>query len=130
MASILKVDEMQGVTSAGDITITGEGGAATMQLQQGLAKCWHDANNAAVLEDSLNISSSVDNGTGNYQFNINNNMSAANYAIPNTTSVAEISEIDAGDQATNRYDIQVFGRQDSFSNADNITQAVVHGDLA
>ena len=25
MASILKVDEMQGVTSAGDITITGEG---------------------------------------------------------------------------------------------------------
>ena len=39
MASILKVDEMQGVTSAGDITITGEG-TATMQLQQGLAKCW------------------------------------------------------------------------------------------
>jgi hypothetical protein len=35
MASILKVDAMQGVTSAGDITITSEGGAATMQLQQG-----------------------------------------------------------------------------------------------
>jgi hypothetical protein len=30
MASILKVDSMQGVTSAGDITITSEGGAATM----------------------------------------------------------------------------------------------------
>ena len=29
MASILKVDEMQGVTSAGDITITSEGGSAT-----------------------------------------------------------------------------------------------------
>ena len=40
MASILKVDEMQGVTSAGDITITGEG-TATMQLQQGLCvKMW------------------------------------------------------------------------------------------
>ena len=38
MASILKVDEMQGVTSAGDITITGEGGSATMQLQQGWRK--------------------------------------------------------------------------------------------
>jgi len=128
--STIIADNLTGKTAAGNVTVTSEGGAATMQLQQGLAKCWHDANNAAVLEDSLNISSSVDNGTGNYQFNINNNMSAANYAIPNTTSVAEISEIDAGDQATNRYDIQVFGRQDSFSNADNITQAVVHGDLA
>ena len=37
MASILKVDEMQGVTSAGDITITGEG-TATMKLQSGVAK--------------------------------------------------------------------------------------------
>jgi len=128
--STIIADNLTGKTAAGNVTVTSEGGAATFQLQQGLAKCWHDANNAAVLEDSLNISSSVDNGTGNYQFNINNNMSAANYAIPNTTSVAEISEIDAGDQATNRYDIQVFGRQDSFSNADNITQAVVHGDLA
>ena len=38
MASILKVDAMQGVTAAGDITITSEGGAATQSLQQGLAK--------------------------------------------------------------------------------------------
>ena len=38
MASILKVDEMQGVTSAGDITITSERRRATMQLQQGFAK--------------------------------------------------------------------------------------------
>ena len=30
MASILKVDEMQGVTSAGNITITSEGGGATV----------------------------------------------------------------------------------------------------
>ena len=34
MASILKVDEMQGVTSAGDITITGEGGTGTMQCSR------------------------------------------------------------------------------------------------
>ena len=33
MASILKVDEMQGVTSAGNITITSEGGSATQSLQ-------------------------------------------------------------------------------------------------
>jgi len=40
MASILKVDDLRGNTAAGNITITGEGGAATMQLQQGVMKCW------------------------------------------------------------------------------------------
>ena len=36
--SEIKVDTLTGKTSAGDITVTSEGGAATMQLQQGLAK--------------------------------------------------------------------------------------------
>ena len=40
MASILKVDDLRGNTAAGNITITSEGGAATMQLQQGVAKAW------------------------------------------------------------------------------------------
>ena len=38
MASILKVDALQGITSAGDITVTSAGGAATQSLQQGLSK--------------------------------------------------------------------------------------------
>ena len=38
MASILKVDEMQGVTSAGDITITSEGGSATHAVAAGAGK--------------------------------------------------------------------------------------------
>ena len=38
MAGILKVDDLRGNTSAGDITITSEGGSATMQLQQGVLK--------------------------------------------------------------------------------------------
>ena len=44
MASVLKVDEMQGVTSAGDITITGEGGTVHESLQQGLCKAWLNMN--------------------------------------------------------------------------------------
>ena len=38
--SEIKVDTLTGKTTAGDITVTSEGGAATMQLQQGLAKAW------------------------------------------------------------------------------------------
>ena len=61
MASILKVDAMQGVTSAGDITITSEGGAATQSLQQGLAKFWVNvASNQTTVNDSLNMSSVSD----------------------------------------------------------------------
>ena len=87
MASILKVDEMQGVTSAGDITITSEGGSATQSLQQGLAKHWinldSDAGTPAAL-DSLNTASVSDNGTGIPEnFNIEEN-STLGFKIINT----------------------------------------------
>ena len=34
------VNKLTGKTSAGDIDVVSEGGNATMQLQQGLAKAW------------------------------------------------------------------------------------------
>ena len=37
--STVITDNLTGKTSAGDVTITSEGGSATMQLQQGVAKC-------------------------------------------------------------------------------------------
>ena len=77
MASILKVDAMQGVTSAGDITITSEGGAATQSLQQGLAKVWSRFNGSSFAGvDSFNQASLVDAGTGIYQVNMTNPYSA------------------------------------------------------
>ena len=82
MASILKVDEMQGVTSAGDITITSEGGSATQSLQQGLAKGWCNFDgslSSLSARDSLNSSSLTDNGTGNYTNTLTNNMGNVNY---------------------------------------------------
>ena len=79
MASILKVDALQGITAAGDITVTSEGGAATQSLQQGLAKAWcHTSDN--VIDDSLNFSSSTDNATGDYTVNFANNMANVTYA--------------------------------------------------
>ena len=80
MASILKVDALQGITSAGDITVTSEGGAATQSLQQGLAKAWHKANAAGTtLNDSLNVSSLGDQGTGQQVINLTSSMNNANY---------------------------------------------------
>ena len=87
MASILKVDELRGIASAGSITVTSEGGAATQSLQQGLAKAWANADaNAATItsRDSLNISSWTDYGTSNYGVNLNNSMADTNYAFYGT----------------------------------------------
>ena len=78
MASILKVDELRGIASAGSITVTSEGGAATQSLQQGLVKTWVNFLGAGTvaIRDSFNAASLTDNGTGNYT--ITNTSSMAN----------------------------------------------------
>ena len=82
MSSIL-VDNLTGKTTAGSVTVTSENGAATMQLQQGLCKCWgHFEGSDGTLDDSLNTSSVTDgSGLGNYNVSINNNMNNVNYAL-------------------------------------------------
>ena len=82
MASILKVDAMQGVTSAGDISIASEGGAATQSLQQGLAKAWgsFEQSGTHTFRDSLNFSSITDAGVGKSTFVFANNMATSDYA--------------------------------------------------
>ena len=82
MASILKVDELQGITAAGDITVTSEGGAATQSLQQGLVKQWSNFNGSGTLavNDSFNTSSVTDNGTGDYRSGITTNFGNDDYS--------------------------------------------------
>lgn len=85
MASILKVDELQGITAAGDITITSEGGAATQSLQQGLVKSYMALNGQGTISvrGSLNATSLTDVATGEYQYSFVNNMQNNEY-VPNT----------------------------------------------
>ena len=86
MAGILKVDDLRGNTAAGDITITSEGGSATMQLQQGLVKMNRSfVQSSATVQDSFNISSLSDLGTGRTTANYSNNFSHNNHPL-NATS--------------------------------------------
>ena len=80
--STIIADNLTGKTSAGSITVTSEGGAATQSLQQGLAKCWVNwvGNGTVSISDSLNTSSMTDRGVGKYTANINNAMSNAVYS--------------------------------------------------
>jgi hypothetical protein len=80
MSTIL-VDNLTGKTSAGSITVTSEGGAATQSLQQGLAKCWYCVDVAdQILDDSFSVSSLTDNGTGDTSANMTNNFNNAFYS--------------------------------------------------
>lgn len=81
MSTIL-VDNLTGKTTAGSITVTSEGGAATQSLQQGLAKCWTNFNGTGTIaaRDSLNLSSLTDNSTGNYTSSWSSALANASYS--------------------------------------------------
>jgi|TARA_R110000737_G_scaffold57269_1_gene82413 hypothetical protein len=82
MASLLKVDALTGVTAAGSISVTGEGGSTTTNLQQGLAKYWVTFSMVTVsqVHDSLNHSSFTDNSTGNASISFTNSFSNTLYS--------------------------------------------------
>ena len=137
MASILKVDEMQGVTSAGDITITGEG-TATMKLQSGVAKAFvrYDANTSLSVNKSFNVSSVTDNSTGYQTPNFTNAFSDADYIV-----TVGVNDVDASSSfyALNPHTYVTGGvGLDSWKQTGGTTTQIdvnrnhvtVHGDLA
>jgi hypothetical protein len=91
MASQLKVDKITGVTTAGSIDVTGEGGSTTTNLQQGLTKfrSMHSGDSPTV-DDSLNQSSLDDLSAGNYRYNFTNNFSNGFYT-PSALSTEDAS---------------------------------------
>ena len=83
MTSQLKVDKLQGRTTAGSIVVTSEGTSVETNLQQGLGKFWVNFDgtaSGAASRDSFNISGMTDVGTGDYIISINNNMANDDYA--------------------------------------------------
>tara|TARA_B100000902_G_scaffold215095_1_gene204547 strand:- start:792 stop:1205 length:414 start_codon:yes stop_codon:yes gene_type:complete len=137
MASVLKVDDLRGNTASGNITITSEGGAATMQLQQGVAKAWMNFNgrNTSTILDSFNYSSMVDNGVGDYTLTVTNAMNNSNYSHSGTAgwSVETLINISPAHNSTavtttvTRYAVTY---QNSFSFDSNKISTSLHGDLA
>ena len=81
MASVLKVDTITGVTTAGSTSVTGEGNSTTTNLQQGLAKVWGQGEgDTTTLIDSFNQSAFTDNATGQFIHNFTNNMGNDDYS--------------------------------------------------
>ena len=130
MASILKVDTITGVSTAGSIAVTGEGNSTTTNLQQGLVKAWAKCTNAAGLDDSFNISGGTDNGTGDYTYAYTNNMANGNFCQVTDTTYASLSSYDGGEMLAASFNVRIFTRQDSLELIDDVHVSQVSGDLA
>ena len=129
MSTIL-VNTLTGTSTAGSIAVTGEGNSTTTNLQQGLAKAWLRATAAAAVSDSLNVSSGVDHGIGDYSFattNAFNNINYANVWTVYTTAGRNAIRNDSRD-ATDTLAVEVNNL--SGSNVDHATNGTSHGDLA
>lgn len=139
--STIIADNLTGKTSAGSITVTSEGGAATQSLQQGLAKsCAEIGAGGGSLPDSFNISSLDDDGTGQYGLNFTNNMSNSNYSASLTMTYdhgiqnASARVIAVESKTTSSVEIEtgyvtsvgIFYQHDIEANANSTN----HGDLA
>ena len=139
--SEIKVDTLTGKTSAGDVTITSEGGAVTMQLQQGVAKNWINFTGTSTVttNDSLNASSVTDSGTGLYIPSITNAMSNANYSYnymlqrAATNDVIFVTQKQSVNPTTTTYNTRTFHvDHDTAPTAEDadIVCCAIHGDLA
>ena len=131
MASILKVDTLTGVTTAGSISVTGEGNSTTTNLQQGLAKAFIVGTDAAGITNSLNVGSGTDNGTGNYSYSYVNNMANSNWCFSGSSeAAARMLTLDVASVAkdSNGFDVRLYihnGNEDDRSHGGQL-----HGDLA
>lgn len=145
--SELKVDTLTGKTTAGNVTVTSENGAATFQMQQGLAKAWmrYTTSTTTVTRDSFNVSTESDNGPGDTTFTFTNNMQNTYYsisaianlntssAVPNRMGIGTNStgETDYTTTSTVRIISHTGNGTTSGNPIDNLTAgALVLGDLA
>ena len=128
MSEIL-VNKLTGTSTAGSILVTGEGNSTTTNLQQGLAKAFCEATDAAVLRDSSNIASGTDSGTGHYTFAFTNNMSNSTFSCPCSASQNTSVIVNNAARSTSNYHIESFNRSTG-NQDDKSTCSAVFGDLA
>ena len=84
--SEIAIDKLKGASSAASMTVVGEGGSTTTNLQQGLAKVWLFGSTTANPIDSLNVASGTDHGTGDYSYTLTNVFSNDDYSQTGTAS--------------------------------------------
>ena len=130
MSEIL-TNKLTGASTAGNITITGEGGSGTIQFQQGLAKGWvgHAVDSSqSITGDTFNVSGFTDVATGYSTHTLVNNMNtgANTYPVQNTAAGA----YDYHGIADSSSQFQLRSVNSTGNSSDGTKNGTVFGDLA
>ena len=133
--STAKVNTLTGTTTAGSISVTGEGNSTTTNLQQGLAKAWATHNASVSVTDSFNQSSVSDTGTGHFGLNFTSNMGNDDYVgtgsnIGSDDSFATGFVSDGAAPLTSRMDYRFYNFADVQPYDQDFHRVMTHGDLA
>ena len=93
--STLRTNALEGMDAKNSITIVaGAGNITTTNVQDGLAKVFSSVAHSSgtpTAQETLNISSYGDSGTGNITHNYTNNMSVANHCVASMANYRESS---------------------------------------
>ena len=92
-ASEIAIDKLKGASSAGSMTVVGEGGSTTTNLQQGLAKGWMNLTGTGTIaaKDSFNMSATTDHGTGAYTVSLGNDMNNNDWVVSGYAGVEGVT---------------------------------------
>ena len=132
----IKTDKLTGKTTAGSISVVGEGNSTTTNLQQGLAKAWANfdgASSGIPINDSFNVSGNTDNGTGDYTITYSNAMANGSYSLAGVgqagggSSVMGLAVNQTGGLTT--ASARIFTKTGSPADSDLVT-STINGDLA
>ena len=119
-------------TAAGTMTVVGEGGSNTTNLQQGLAKSWitFKSDSTFINRDSFNVSSLADGGAGFGTITMTSAMSTGHHTVHCTSSDENAhASSEASNHTTTVY--QCFSKNSTHALTDTAAQyATVFGDLA
>ena len=126
--STLRTNALEGVDAKNSITIVaGAGNITTTNVQEGLCKAWCRMNmSTPAYNDSFNLGTITDNGTGDMTFAITNAFSGATFAC--TSGDGNDNALDEGITTTTARQVS---RDNSGTKGDSDRASfVAHGDLA
>jgi len=127
--STLRTNALEGVDAKNSITIVaGAGNITTTNVQEGLCKAWCTASQPGTVEDSFNVSSQGDGGTGDFETNLTNNMSSVNSCPTVSCQANDFAAVESvSTSLINQFSIQ---RVDVIALSDLRAYLQVTGDLA
>ena len=114
-------------------TVVGsEGGSATTNLAQGVAKAWVGGEADAVRSDSFNMSASTDHGDGDFSYGLTNAFSNLHYAqsgmVETNASAAKTLLRHTDRHSTSVLAVELVNADGTNQNYDH--DVIAHGDLA